>query len=67
MKRKDVVNSEMLVLLCNQYIDSEDLVVIRDLAMILTSYTDFLRSDEISKLRCNVTLQDDYFYFKYKK
>lgn len=62
VKRKDVINSEMLVLLCNQYVGSSDLVDIRDLAMILTGYTGFLRFDEISKLRCNdVTFQDDHF------
>ena len=66
VKRKDVVNSEMLVLLCNQYIGSLDLVDIRDLAMILTSYTGFLRIDEISKLGCNVTFQDDHFTLNIK-
>lgn len=62
VKRKDVVNSEMLVSLCNQYIGSSNLLDIRDLAMILTGYTGFLRFDEISKLRCNdVTFHDDHF------
>lgn len=62
VKRKDVINSEMLVELCDQYIGSSDVVDIRDLAMILTGYTGFLRFDEISKLKCNdVTFQDDHF------
>lgn len=41
--------------------DSEDLLVIRDLTMILLSYAGFLRYDEISSLLCrDVKVFDDY-------
>ena len=53
VKRKDVVTSDMLVALCNQYANNTNLTDIRDLAMILACYTGFLRFDEISKLKCN--------------
>ena len=39
VKRKDVVTSDMLVALCNQYANNTNLTDIRDLAMILTSCT----------------------------
>ena len=62
VKRKDVVNSDMLVALCDQHTYSTSLTDIRDLAMILTCYTGFLRFDETSKLRCNdVVFYDDHF------
>ena len=45
-----------------KYHSSEDLAVIRDLAMIILSFTVFLRYDELSNLRCNdVTFHNDYY------
>ena len=41
VKRKDVVTSDMLVALCDQYANNTNLTDIRDLAMILTCYTGF--------------------------
>ena len=48
VKRKDVVTSDRLVALCDQYANNTNFTDIRDLAMILTCYTGFL-----SKLKCN--------------
>ena len=53
VKRKDVVNTEMLISLCDQYINNTNLSDIRDLAMILIGYAGLLRFDEISKLHSN--------------
>ena len=50
IKRKDVVNTEMLISLCDQYINNTNLSDIRDLAMILIGYAGLLRFDEISNL-----------------
>ena len=62
VKRKDVISSEMLITLCDQYTDSPSLADLRDLAMILTCYTGFLRFDEVRKLKCNdVTFKEDHF------
>ena len=62
VKRKDVVTSDMLVALCDQHANNTNLTDIRDLAMILTCYTGFLRFDEISKLKCNdIIFYNDHF------
>ncbi|VDI23304.1 Hypothetical predicted protein [Mytilus galloprovincialis] len=52
VNKKDPVNNDMLIDLCSMYTDSSDLLIVRDLTMILLSYSGFLRFDEISKLRC---------------
>lgn len=51
--KKDIVSSEHLVTLCNMFADSTDVIVLRDLSIILLSYAGFLRFDEVSNLRCN--------------
>ena len=53
-RRKDPVTSDMLVNLCNKYKDCKDLLIIRDLTMILFCYAGFLRYDEVSSLLCNI-------------
>ena len=52
VNKKDPVNNDMLIDLCSMYTDCSDLLIVRDLTMILLSYSGFLRFDEISKLRC---------------
>lgn len=67
VKRKDVVTTDMLVSLCDQYIHSNSATDLRDLAMILTCYTVFLRFDEVSKLRCNdIDFHDDHYILTVK-
>lgn len=51
--KKDPISVEILQQLCNSYLSSNDLLVIRDLAMILLGFAGFLRFDELSSLRCN--------------
>ena len=51
----------MLITLCNLFLNSHDILVIRDLTMILLSYAGFLRFDEVSNLKCrDITFFDDY-------
>jgi hypothetical protein len=40
----------MLLELCNMHIGNNDLLVVRDLTMILLSFAGFLRFDEVSSL-----------------
>lgn len=60
--KKDAVSSNMLKDLCLKYKDSEDLLQIRDLAMILIAFAGFLRYDELRNLKCrNVHFFEEYF------
>ena len=45
--RKDPVTTEMLIDLCTKFKDSNDLIIIRDVTMILLCFEVFLRYDEI--------------------
>ncbi|MCG8049358.1 MAG: tyrosine-type recombinase/integrase [Candidatus Thiodiazotropha endolucinida] len=65
VNKKQPVTSEMLKILCATYSSSTDLLVIRDLCMILLSFCGFLRYNELSALRCNdLTIFDDYFVLR---
>ena len=67
-QRKDPVTTDMLIELCNKHKDSSDLLVVRDLTMILLSFAGFLRFDEVSSLICkNVKLFDDYILLYIEK
>lgn len=52
VRKKDPVSTEMLIDLCNKYNDTDDLMVVRDLTMILIGFAGFLRFDELSNLKC---------------
>ncbi|MEW8548151.1 MAG: tyrosine-type recombinase/integrase [Candidatus Thiodiazotropha sp.] len=68
VKKKQPVTVDMLKSLCAKYSSSSDLLVIRDLCMILLSFCGFLRYDEISSLRCNdIQIFDSYLILKIKK
>ncbi len=43
----------MLSDLCEKYVHSVDLLVVRDLAMLLLAFAGFLRFDELSHIRCD--------------
>ena len=59
--KKDPVTSEMLVNLCNMYKSSTDLLIVRDLTMIVIGFSGFLRFDELSSLICkNVKIFEDH-------
>lgn len=61
INKKDPVTGEMIKDLFIRYRDSTDLLVVRDLCMILFGYMGFLRYDELSSLKCNdFVLTDSY-------
>lgn len=66
--KKEPITVNMLIELCEMFIDSNDLLVIRDLTMILISFAGFLRFDELSSLRFNdVDIKDDYLLLHINK
>lgn len=66
--KKDPVTSDILVSLCDIFSDSNDLLVVRDLAMSLLAFSGFLRFNELSNLCCNdVSIFDEYFSLKIRK
>ena len=68
VKRKDVVNTEMLISLCDQYINNTNLSDIRDLAMILIGYAGLLRFDEISNLHLNdIVFEESHLVLNIRK
>ena len=68
VKKKDPVTSDILIKLCSMYLNSKDLLRIRDLAMILLSFSVFLRFNELSQLRGNdVIVKDCYLIIKIRK
>jgi hypothetical protein len=52
-EKKDPISTETLIELCTMFKDSTDLLIIRDLTMMLLIFSGFLRYDEISSLRSN--------------
>ena len=68
VKRKDVVDSEVLIQLCDQYIINANLMDVRDLSMILLGYSGFLRFDEISNLHVNdISFEENYMVLNIRK
>lgn len=68
VKKKDPVTSDMLIKLCSIYQFSNDLYVIRDLVMILLSFSAFLRFNELSQLKCNdIVVKENYLIIKIRK
>ena len=60
-RRKDVISPEHIKDLFSKYGDCPDLTVLRDLAMIVLSFTGFLRYDELSSIKCkDLIFFDDY-------
>ena len=59
--KKDVVSPDIIKDLFTKYSASEDVTVLRDLSMIIVSYSGFLRYDEMSSIRCqDISFHDDY-------
>lgn len=66
--KKEPVTSDLLIALCNDFNDSEDLLVVRDLCMCLLSFAGFLRFNELSSLHCNdVKFFQDHFSLYIRK
>ena len=61
VQRKDPVDSRLLQSLCEMYKNSTDLLVLRNLTMILIEFSGFLRYDELSALKCvDITVETEY-------
>ena len=68
VKKKDPVTSDILIKLCSMFLNSKDILRIRDLAMILLSFSGYLRFNELSQLRGNdVIVKDCYLIIKIRK
>jgi hypothetical protein len=62
-QKTDLVSIEMLLELCNMNVGNNDLLVVRDLTMILLSFAGFLRFDEVSSLLCSdVKIECEYLF-----
>lgn len=68
VKKKDIINTEMLRRLCDIYSNTDDILDIRDLTMIVLGFAGFLRFSEISQLQCNdVEFKTDHIILKIRK
>ncbi|KAL5021412.1 hypothetical protein ScPMuIL_000567, partial [Solemya velum] len=66
--KKDAIPSTLLVQLCNNFQDSSDLIVVRDLAMILLAFSGFLRFNELSALKCkDLSFRSEYMRIRISK
>lgn len=66
--KKDVINSNMLHLLCKMYENNMTIMNTRDLAMILICYSGFLRFNELSSLYCSdIKFMTDYIVIRIRK
>jgi len=55
----------MIIELCSLFKDSNNLMIVRDLAIIALSFAGILRFDELSSLKCNdVTVHDHLLKLK---
>ena len=51
LRKKEPISTDTLIELCNMFKDSNDLLIIRDLTMMLLSFAGLLKYDEVSSLR----------------
>lgn len=67
-KKKSCIPSEVITSLFSSQGQSDDPVIVRDLAIIILCFCAFLRYDEVSNLRCNdVSFYSDYVKINIKK
>jgi hypothetical protein len=60
-QKKEPIYTDTLIELCNMFKDSNDLLIIRDLTMMLLSFSGLLRYDEVSSLRfCDIQVRDSF-------
>lgn len=68
VKKKDTITSEMLIALCDLFKNTDDVLHLRDLTMILLGYAGFLRFLELSELKCNdIEFKDDHIVLQIRK
>lgn len=68
IQKKDVIDSNILIELCDRYYDSTDVIDLRDLSMILLCYSGFLRYSEMSELKClDIQFKNDHMILSIRK
>lgn len=68
VKKKDIIDTDLLQKLCDSYKNSDDLADLRDLSMILLGYAGFLRFSEISELQCSdVKFEENHLVLNIRK
>ena len=59
--KKDIVSREQIICLCDKYAFSEDILVLRNLCIILLCFACFMRFNEVSSLKCKDLIFHDSF------
>lgn len=68
VKKKYSVTSDILIKLCSMFLNSKDLLIIRDIDMISLSFSGLLPFNELSQLRGNdVIVKDCYSIIKIRE
>lgn len=68
ISKKDVITTDQLIELCNMYIACNDVLVLRDLTMILIGYSGFLRFNEMSEMKCSdIEIRPDHLILFLRK
>ena len=66
--KKDAINTEMLIEICDLFKANSDLLTLRDLSMILIGFAGFLRFDELVELRCcDVGFKENFLSVQIRK
>ena len=66
--KKEPITKDILITLCDKFIDEKDLLIVRNLTMILFCFAGFLRFDEVSSLTFNdIIMRDDHIVLCIKK
>lgn len=68
INKKEPISKDVLIELCDKYIDDSDLLIVRNLTMILFCFAGFLRFDEVSSLKFkDVHVYDEYIVLNIQK
>lgn len=66
--KKEPISKEMIIELCNKYEECNDILIVRNMLMILFGFAGFLRFDEISALTFgDVKIFEDYLVLYIRK
>lgn len=68
VNKKEPISKDVLIELCDKYIDENDSFIVRNLTMILFCFAGFLRFDEVSSLEYeDVHVFDEYIVLNIQK
>ena len=68
VQKKDPITKDVIIALCDKFQESTDLLIVRNLTMIVFSFAGFLRFDELASLSFNdVHLCQDYLVLSIRK